>query len=107
MNGILLSYNCIIPQRQSNSIGFGSQIKKLGEKFLNGNRNLTGEDAATVLQKLGYTLDRTTASHHLFKGENGDTVNISIHGLKKVIKHYQIKDVAEAIEKAGGLSVLA
>lgn len=107
MNGIISNYSYSMPQAQSHSISFGNKTEKLAQQFLSGSKNLTGENAVTLLQKLGYTAKETGSSHHVFRNKLGDMVNLAIHNIKQQLKPYQIENVANAIEKAGGLSVFA
>ncbi|OGH94418.1 MAG: hypothetical protein A2039_03465 [Candidatus Melainabacteria bacterium GWA2_34_9] len=107
MNGIISNYNYVTPKRQNSSIGFGNQATKLGKQFLNGSKNLTGENAVALLKRLGYTAKETGSSHHVYRNPVGDMVNLALHNIKQQLKPYQIENVADAIKKAGGLSVFA
>ena len=107
MNGIISNYNYITPQRQTPSIGFGNQATKLGKQFLDGSKNLTGDNAVTLLKRLGYSAKETGSSHHVYRNPVGDMVNLALHNIKQQLKPYQIENVANAIKKAGGLSVFA
>jgi predicted RNA binding protein YcfA (HicA-like mRNA interferase family) len=110
MNGIIgnYSYNQGRLLTQPQSVGFGNKFEKLCEKFLSGSKNITGEDAATVLARLGYKLGKNGgSSHHIWRNAKGHLVNVAVHNPKQELKTYQVREIAEAIRQAGRLSAAA
>ena len=77
---------------------FGNKADKICQKFLKPKgQNLTGWQAYTVLERLGYQVNETGSSHHKWVNKAGNVVNLALHNPKQQLKPYQIEEVANAI----------
>ncbi|MGI9066258.1 MAG: type II toxin-antitoxin system HicA family toxin [Pyrinomonadaceae bacterium] len=72
--------------------------RKLLERLKNNPRSATFDDIRTLLSQEGFTLDRVTGSHHIFK-RVGLTFVIPVHGNR--VKSVYVKRVVELIEAKG------
>jgi hypothetical protein len=74
--------------------------EKLLAKLLAGNsdNNFSISDLATVLRHAGYTHERTSGSHMIFKHETLPMVNLQKRDDGKA-KNYQVRQVREILEK--------
>ena len=66
--------------------------EKTLQKILSGqqDRNVTYAELAAVLTQAGWTLDRITGSHHIFRSPNGQMLSLPKHG--KDIKPIYVKE---------------
>jgi predicted RNA binding protein YcfA (HicA-like mRNA interferase family) len=49
----------------------------------------------TILNSVGYELERVRGSHHIFKHKNGDVIVFPVHG--NLIKRCYIKEIIKKI----------
>jgi predicted RNA binding protein YcfA (HicA-like mRNA interferase family) len=77
------------------------RTSKLLERLKNNPNNATFADIRTLLLREGFSLDRVTGSHHIFK-KSGTIFVIPVHG--KRVKSVYVKRVVELIEQAKGSS---
>jgi len=76
--------------------------RKVLEKLLAGSRNIRFEDACRLAKALGFELDRTRGSHHIF-------VHCEVPGLRLNfqpdrngrMKMYQLRQLLDAMETNG------
>lgn len=71
-----------------------SKTEKLLEKLRN--KTISASELRTLLQRLGWKLDRTKGSHEQW-AKNGKVVTLATHSNE--LKSYQIKQFSEAIEE--------
>ena len=71
---------------------------KLLERLKNNPRGATFDDIRTLLSQEGFTLDRVTGSHHIFK-RPGLTFVIPVHDNR--VKSVYVKRVVELLEAKG------
>ncbi len=71
---------------------------KLLERLRNNLRGATFDDIRTLLSQEGFTLDRETGSHHIFK-RPGLTFVIPVHDNR--VKSVYVKRVVELLEAKG------
>src|ERR1044072_3603850 len=72
---------------------------KLLERLKNNPTNVTFDDIRTLLLREGFTLDRVTGSHHIFK-KSGTIFVIPVHSNR--VKSVYVKRVIEIVEQAKG-----
>jgi predicted RNA binding protein YcfA (HicA-like mRNA interferase family) len=78
------------------------KARKVLEKILSGSRNIRFEDACRLAKALGFELDRTKGSHHIF-------VHGEVPGLRMnfqpdrngQMKMYQLRQLLDAMEMNG------
>lgn len=65
------------------------------QKILSGqqDRNVTYAELAVVLKQAGWTLDRVTGSHHIFRSPKGQMLSLPKHG--KDIKPIYVKEARQ------------
>lgn len=73
-----------------------SKFKRL-QKLLNSQSELSFSEIKTVLNDCGYVLNRINGSHHVFKGRDGDSINLPVHNGK--VNKYYLKDIKEVVDK--------
>ncbi len=71
--------------------------EKLLDKLRNSPKNVTFADARKLLLQEGFSLERITGSHHVFK-RNEITFAIPVH--KNRVKSVYVKRVVELIEES-------
>lgn len=76
---------------------------KLLKKILSGSKNIRFDEFVALLGAFGFTLDRISGSHHIFKhpdvpqrisaqpGKNGQAKPYQIQQFVKLIEKYQLK----------------
>lgn len=76
--------------------------RKILERILAGSRNIRFEDACRLASALGFELDRTRGSHHIFshKSVNGLRLNLQPDRSGQM-KMYQIRQLLDAMEQNG------
>ena len=75
------------------------RTRKLLERLRNNPTNVTFDDLRTLLLREGFTLDRVTGSHHIFK-KSGTIFVIPVHSNR--VKSVYVKRVIELVEQAKG-----
>jgi predicted RNA binding protein YcfA (HicA-like mRNA interferase family) len=77
------------------------RTRKLLERLKNHPTNVTFDDIRTLLLREGFTLDRITGSHHIFK-KSATIFVIPVHANR--VKSVYVKRVIELIEQLKGPS---
>lgn len=111
MNNINCNFYSSYESAQSNrnSIGFGNGLLKRAERFLTGNKNVTGQDAQIILGHLGYELRTKSSgtSHRIFTKEGMPCITLTQRNMNSKMINNQSPQIKQAIKTAGGLSVFA
>jgi predicted RNA binding protein YcfA (HicA-like mRNA interferase family) len=76
-----------------------TSVGKAMQKILSGqqDKNVTFDELSTVLTHAGWTLDRTTGSHHIFRSPDGQMLSLPKHG--KDIKPVYVKQARKFLEE--------
>ena len=76
-----------------------TSAEKVLQKILSGkqDRNVTYAELATVLTNQGWTLDRVTGSHHIFRAPDGRMLSLPKHG--KDIKPVYVKEARKFLQE--------
>ena len=76
--------------------------RRVLEKILAGSRNVRFEDARRLAEALGFMLDRTRGSHHIFLHRRVPGLRLNFqpdkHGQMKI---YQLRQLLDAMETNG------
>ncbi len=73
--------------------------EKALQKILSGrqDKNVTYAELASVLTQKGWTLDRVTGSHHIFRAPDGRMLSLPRHG--KDLKPVYVKEARRMLEE--------
>jgi predicted RNA binding protein YcfA (HicA-like mRNA interferase family) len=72
--------------------------KKLLEKILSGSKNIQFDEMVSLVEAFGFTLDRVSGSHHIFK--HPDVPNfVNIQNRKGKAQPYQIRQFLAIVEE--------
>lgn len=76
-----------------------SKYEKLKQRIEQENvkTDITYDEIKRYLKKNGYNLNRVKGSHHIFKNNKGEIINIPLHG--DVVKFVYIKKIRDQITK--------
>ena len=75
------------------------KVEKLTAKLLAGKvRNWRFEDACRVAGHCGWSLTRTSGSHHLFTHKRQEVPSLNLQSKNGQAKPYQLRQMKEAIE---------
>jgi len=78
------------------------KARRILEKILAGSRNIRFEDACRLAKGLGFTLDRTRGSHHIFVHDRVPGLQLNLQPDKSgQAKVYQIRQLLDAMETNG------
>ena len=81
------------------------KARKVLEKILSGSRNIRFEDACRLAAALGFQLDRTRGSHHIFSHGNVPGLRLNLQPDRNgQMKMYQLRQLLDAME-ANGLNL--
>ena len=76
--------------------------RRVLEKILAGSRNIRFEDACRLAKSLGFRLDRTRGSHHIFEHDRLANLRLNLQPDKNgQAKIYQIRQLLDAMETNG------
>lgn len=76
--------------------------RRVLEKILAGSRNIRFEDVCRLARALGFTLDRTRGSHHIFEHDRVPGLRLNLQPAKNgQAKIYQIRQLLDAMETNG------
>jgi len=71
-----------------------NNLKKRVEKLFNRKESHFSE-IRTILDSVGYQLDRVSGSHHIFKDENGGMIVFPVHN--NLVKRCYVKEIIRKI----------
>ncbi len=72
--------------------------KKLLQKILAGSRNTSFSDFVLLIRAFGFTLARTSGSHHIYTHPEVDEL-INVQSVGGKAKPYQIRQLLDLVEK--------
>ena len=76
--------------------------RKVLEKILSGSRNIRFEDACRLAKALGFELDRTRGSHHIFVHGEVPGLRLNLQPDRNgQMKIYQLRQLLDAMETNG------
>lgn len=76
-----------------------SKKRKRLERLRQNPKNVTFEDLRTVLEDYGFTLERSSGSHHSFKVKLGDEYILLVIPYRRPIKPNYVKDALAIIDE--------
>lgn len=74
--------------------------KRLLQKILMGSQNVRFNDLVSLIEALGFGLDRVNGSHHIFKHPDVQEL-VNLQDVRGEAKPYQVRQVVELIEAYG------
>jgi predicted RNA binding protein YcfA (HicA-like mRNA interferase family) len=78
------------------------KARKVLEKILSGSRNIRFEDTCRLAKALGFELDRTRGSHHIFVHREVPGLRMNFQPDKGgQMKVYQVRQLLDAMEMNG------
>lgn len=78
------------------------KARKVLERILSGSRNIRFEDACRLANALGFELDRTHGSHHIFSHRTVAGLRLNFQPDRNgQMKMYQIRQLIDAMESNG------
>ena len=78
------------------------KARRVLEKILAGSRNIRFEDICRLAQALGFELDRTRGSHHIFVHGRAPGLRLNLQPDKSgQTKMYQVRQLLDAMETNG------
>ena len=78
------------------------KARKILEKILSGSRNIRFEDACRLAKALGFALDRTRGSHHIFVHREVAGLRLNLQPDRNgQMKMYQVRQLLDAMETNG------
>jgi len=78
------------------------KARKVLEKILSGSRNIRFDDACRLAKSLGFELDRTRGSHHIFSHREVPGLRLNFQPDRNgQMKMYQIRQLLDAMESNG------
>lgn len=83
--------------------------KRLLQKILMGSQNVRFNDLVSLIEALGFGLERVNGSHHIFKHPDVQEM-VNLQDVRGEAKPYQVRQVVELIEAydltldAGGMN---
>lgn len=78
------------------------KARRVLEKILSGSRNIRFEDACRLTKSLGFELDRTRGSHHIFVHGEVPGLRLNLQPDRNgQMKIYQIRQLLDAMENNG------
>ncbi len=78
------------------------KARRVLEKILAGSRNLRFEDVCRLAIALGFTLDRTRGSHHIFEHRRVRGLRLNLQPDRNgQVKMYQVRQLLDAMETNG------
>jgi predicted RNA binding protein YcfA (HicA-like mRNA interferase family) len=78
------------------------KARKVLEKILSGSRNIRFEDACRLAKGLGFELDRTRGSHHIFVHREVAGLRLNLQPDRNgQMKIYQLRQLLDAMETNG------
>lgn len=94
---------------QNHLMGFGNNLKKTAMKFVERNKNVTGQEAQIMLEYLGYELKIKSSgtSHRIFAKKGEALITLTQRRMQSEMINNQSSQIRKVIEKAGGLSIFA
>ncbi len=76
--------------------------RRVLEKLLSGSRNIRFEDVCGLVKALGFALDRTRGSHHIFVHPRHSALRLNLQpDRNRQVKPYQLRQLIEAMETHG------
>ena len=72
--------------------------KKLFNKLLSGSKNIRFSEATACAESVGFCLDRTNGSHHIYVHQDIPEL-LNIQNVKGKAKPYQVKQLLQLIEQ--------
>ena len=78
------------------------KARKVLEEILSGSRNIRFEDGCRLAKALGFELDRTRGSHHIFV--HGEVAGLRLNlqpDQNSQVKMYQVRQLLDAMEMNG------
>lgn len=78
------------------------KARRVLEKILAGSHNIRFEDACRLAKELGFKLDRTRGSHHIFAHDRVAGLRLNLQPDKSgQTKMYQLRQLLDAMETNG------
>lgn len=74
--------------------------KRLLQKILMGSQNVRFSDFVSLIEALGFGLERVNGSHHIFKHPDVQEL-VNLQDVRGEAKPYQVRQVVELIEAYG------
>ena len=71
--------------------------KRFLQKILFSQNNIKFKDIVSLIESLGFSLDRISGSHHIFKHED-IPILINLQRVKGEVKPYQVRQLLKIIE---------
>lgn len=74
--------------------------KRVLAKILSGSRNIRFAELTALVEALGFTLSRTSGSHHIYQHPQA-AAPINLQNVNGQAKPYQARQVVEIMERSG------